>query len=68
LTLALTIKVIRDRPLKLNSWVADQVLSHQVWSWSNKEYLKNKVFISIITRPNFDLDPYHLVWWLLTPW
>jgi hypothetical protein len=39
------------------SWVAYQVLlSHQVWSWPNKKYSKNKVFISIMTWPNFDLD------------
>jgi hypothetical protein len=44
-------------PLKLFSWVAGQVLlSHQVWSWSVQKYSKNKVFISIITWPNFDLD------------
>jgi hypothetical protein len=70
LTLKLTMKVIRDRPTKLISWVADYVLlSHQVWSWSNKKYSKNKVFISIMTWPKFDLDhdPYHLVWLLLTP-
>jgi hypothetical protein len=49
-------KVIGDRPSKLISWVADQVLlSHQVWSWSNKKIL-DKVFISIVTWPNFDLD------------
>jgi hypothetical protein len=73
LNLVLTINVIRDRPSKLIIWVPDQVLlSHQVWSWSNKKYSKNKVFISIMTWPNFYLDlwlcPYHLVWWLLTPW
>jgi hypothetical protein len=57
LTLALTMKVIRDRLSKLISWVAAQVLlSHQVWSWSIKKYSKNKVFLSIMTWPNFDLD------------
>jgi hypothetical protein len=33
-----------------------------------KYILETKVFVSIMTWPNFDLDPYHLVWLLLTPW
>jgi hypothetical protein len=62
-------KVISDQPSKLISWVADYVLlSHQVWSWSNKKYSKNKVFVSIMTWPNFDFDPYNLLWYLLIPW
>jgi hypothetical protein len=72
LTLALTMKVISDRPAKLISWVRDYVLlSHQVWSWSNKNTRKIR-FLSvlwlgpILTLP-FDLDSNHLVWWLLTP-
>jgi hypothetical protein len=48
------------------------LLSHQVWSWSDQEYLKNKVFVSFMTWLNFDLDlwpwPFYLVWWLLNPW
>jgi hypothetical protein len=61
LTPALTLKVISDRPSKLISWVADYVpLSHQVWSWSNKKYLKNKAFISIMTLANLDLWPWPL--------
>jgi hypothetical protein len=66
-TLALSMKVKDNRPSKLISWVADhELLSHQVWIWSDKKYSKNKVFISITTWPNFDLDPCHLVWWLLS--
>jgi hypothetical protein len=61
LTLMLTMKVIGDRPSKLISRVADQVLlSNQVWSWSNKKYSKNKVFVSIMTWPDFDLWPWPL--------
>jgi hypothetical protein len=59
-------KVIRNHFSKLIKWVAEQeLLSHQVWSSSNKKYWKNKVF-------NFDLDLkldiYYLVGYLLTPW
>jgi hypothetical protein len=66
LTLALIMMVMSDRPSNLIIWVADCVLfSHQIWSWSNQNYLKNNVFVSIMTWPNFDLDlwfdPYHLV-------
>jgi hypothetical protein len=32
------------------------LLSHQVWSSPNKKYSKNKVFVSFITWPNFDVD------------
>jgi hypothetical protein len=32
------------------------LLSYQVWSWSVEKYSKNKVFVSIITWPNFYLD------------
>jgi hypothetical protein len=50
LTLVLTMKVTCNRPSKVINWVADQkLLSHQVWSSSNKKYSKNKVFISIMT-------------------
>jgi hypothetical protein len=60
LTQALTMKVISGRPSKLISWVADCVLlSHQVWSWSNKKYSINKAFISIMTWPSFNLDLHH---------
>jgi hypothetical protein len=64
-------KDIRNWPSKLISWVPDYVLlSHQVWSSSNQNYLKNKVFVSIIPSPNFELWPwpYYFVWWLLTHW
>jgi hypothetical protein len=50
-------KVKVDRLLNLISWVVEYILlSYQVWSWSVKKYSKNKVFISIIIWPNFDLD------------
>jgi hypothetical protein len=42
-TLALTMKVKGDWPPELISWVADHMqLSHQVWSWSDNRYSKNK--------------------------
>jgi hypothetical protein len=54
-------KVISDLPSKLISGVAYYVeLSHQVWSRSNQNYAKNKVFVSIMTWPDFDPD--------LSPW
>jgi hypothetical protein len=57
LTLALTMKVMSDWPSKLFSWVADYMLySHQVRSSFDQNYSKNKVFVSIMIWPNFDLD------------
>jgi hypothetical protein len=39
-------KVNADRPQKLTSWVAaHMLLSHQVWSSSDKSYSKNKGFV-----------------------
>jgi hypothetical protein len=71
-TLALTMKVMVDQPSKLISWVPDHVLlSHQVWSWSNHKYSKNKVFVSFKIWPNFNLDlwpwPLSFGMMLLTP-
>jgi hypothetical protein len=54
-------------PPKLISQARDHMLLwQQVWSWSIQKYSKNKVFIMVWS--NFDLDPAHLVWWLLNPW
>ena len=45
-------KVKADRPQKLISWVAAQMLlSHQVWSWSDKSYSKNKGFVDNLLLP-----------------
>jgi hypothetical protein len=45
-------KVKADRPQKLISWVAAQMLlSHQVWSWSDKSYSKNKGFVDNLLFP-----------------
>jgi hypothetical protein len=49
-------KVKADRPQKLLSWVpAQMLLSHQVWSWSDKSYSKNKGFVDNLLLP-YDLD------------
>jgi hypothetical protein len=54
-------KVIADRPQKIISWVAaHMLLSHQVWSWSDKSYSKIRVslttyFYHYMTL-TFDLD------------
>jgi hypothetical protein len=67
--LTCTMKGTADRPKNLISWVVDHMLlAHQVWSWSNQKYLKNKVFVIISVYPNFDLDPGQLVSWLPSPW
>jgi hypothetical protein len=45
-------KVNADRPQKLTSWVAaHMLLSHQVWSWSDKSYSKNKGFVDNLLLP-----------------
>jgi hypothetical protein len=45
-------KVKADRPQKLISWVAAQMLlSHQVWSWSDESYSKNKGFVDNLLLP-----------------
>jgi hypothetical protein len=46
------IKVNADRHQKLISWVAaHMLLSHQVWSWSDKSYSKNKGFVDNLLLP-----------------
>jgi hypothetical protein len=52
-----TVKTTTADGQDIISSVADYVLlSHQVWSWSNQNYSKIKVFVRIMTWPNFDLD------------
>jgi hypothetical protein len=70
---ALTMKVSADRHPKLSSYVVHHMLLvHQVWSWSNQEYSKTRFLLSLIFGQilifTFNLDPGHLVWWLLSPW
>jgi hypothetical protein len=46
------VKVMANRPQKLISWVAAQMLlSQQVWSWSDKSYTKNKGFVDNLLLP-----------------
>jgi hypothetical protein len=50
--LARPMKVKSHRPQKLISWVAGHLLlSYQVWSWSDKSYLKNKGFVDTLLSP-----------------
>ena len=50
-------KVKADRSQKLISWAADHMLLwHQVWSWSDKSYSKNKGFVDTLLWPQCDLD------------
>ena len=56
-------KVNADRPQKLISWVAAQMLlSHQDWSWSDKSYSKNKGFVDNLLLPHYDLDLWPWPW------
>jgi hypothetical protein len=51
------LKVKADWIQKLISWMAGHLLlSHQVWSWSDKSYLKNKGFVDTLLWPQHDLD------------
>jgi hypothetical protein len=45
-------EVKANRPPKIISWVvANMLLSHQVWSWSDKSYSKNKGFVDNLLLP-----------------
>jgi hypothetical protein len=49
-------KVKADWPQKLITLVADHMLfTHQVWSWSDNSYWKNKGFVDILLWPNMTL-------------
>jgi hypothetical protein len=57
------LKIKADRPQKLISWVAaHMLLSHQVWSWSDKSYSKNKGFVDNLLLPYYDLDLWPWPW------
>jgi hypothetical protein len=49
-------KVKADRPKKIVSWVADMCYFHTNLKLIQSKYSKNKVFVSIISWPNFDFD------------